>query len=291
MPAIAVLAAPVTVHADPPPSPAYVEAVQHAYDVIRGAPASSTAPADEAIRILLDGTGATQPEIIADLRARPPLYADATTRLENLLYALGHPVTASDPATAQQRLQEVLASSRYANLNRPPTPLDRLAQWIQDRISDLLRLLRGNRRGGGQVDTSLWVYLVGLAVIAVALFMVVSSMRGRFSQAAAVASSGPRPAADYFAEADRLAAGGDRVGAIRALCAAVAATLAGEGSWSVSPLTVREIFRRAPDFASLRPLLLTFEAAVYGGREVDQAAYERAAKVAASYRRPLEAAA
>jgi hypothetical protein len=47
---------------------------------------------------------------------------------------------------------------------------------------------------------------------------------------------------------------------------------------------VREIVQRAPDYARLRPLLLPFEAAVYGGREVDQATYERAAAVAAAFR-------
>jgi hypothetical protein len=54
---------------------------------------------------------------------------------------------------------------------------------------------------------------------------------------------------------------------------------------------VREIFQRAPDYASLRQLLLPFEAAVYGGRDVDAATYERAAQVAAQFRPPLEAAA
>jgi hypothetical protein len=81
------------------------------------------------------------------------------------------------------------------------------------------------------------------------------------------------------------------VGAIRALCAAVAATLAGERSWEGSPLTVREIFQRAPNYDSLRPLLVPFEAAVYGGRDVDQPTYERAAQVASAFRRPVEAAA
>jgi hypothetical protein len=54
---------------------------------------------------------------------------------------------------------------------------------------------------------------------------------------------------------------------------------------------VREIFQRAPDPVRLRPLLLPFEAAVYGGREVDQATYERAAQVAAPYREPVTVAA
>ena len=290
MPALALLAvSTATAHADPA-NPTYLAAVQRAYDLVHNAPASDSAPADEAIRVLRDGTGGTQPEIIQDLKARPPLYADATTRLANLLAALGQPVTTADPDTAKQRLHDVLSSDRYSGLHRPPSALDRLAQWIQDRISDLLRLLFG-QRGGSQVATSLWVYLVGFAVLAVTIFFVVSAMRGRFSQSLSMSPEGPRPAADFFADADRLAARRDYLGAIRALCAGVAATLAGEGSWSGSALTVREIFMKAPDFAGLRPLLLPFEAAVYGGRGVDQATYERAAQVAAAFRRPAEAAA
>jgi hypothetical protein len=103
--------------------------------------------------------------------------------------------------------------------------------------------------------------------------------------------AGPRAPADYFADADRLAARGDRVGAIRNLCAGVAATLAGERTWEGSPLTVREIFQRAPEPARLRPLLLPFEAAVYGGRGVDAATYERARQVAAPFRPSAEVAA
>jgi len=278
-----------TARADPV-NPTYLAAVQKAYDLVHNAPAADASRADAAIRVLSDGTGNTQLEIIADLRARPPLYADATTRLANLLTALGHPVTTADPDTAGQRLHDVLSSDRYSGLHRPPSALDRFAQWVQDRVSDLLRLLFG-RRGGGQAATAYWLYLVGFAVVGVAIFFLISAMRGRFSQSVSITPEGPRPAADFFADADRLAAQRDYVGAIRALCAGVAATLAGEGSWSGSALTVREIFRKAPDFASLRPLLLPFEAAVYGGRAVDQATYERAAQVAEAFRRPVEKAA
>jgi hypothetical protein len=278
-----------TADADPV-NPTYLAAVQQAYDLVHNAPASDASRADAAIRVLTDGTGDTQPEVIQDLKARPPLYADATARLANLLAALGHPVTTADPNTAGQRLHDVLSSDRYSGLHRPPSALDRLGQWIQDRISDLLRLLFGHR-GGAQLATSYWLYLVGFAVIAVAIFFVASSMRGRFSQSLSIAPEGPRPAADFFADADRLAAKRDYVGAIRALCAGVAATLAGEGSWSGSALTVREIFHKAPDFASLRPLLMPFEAAVYGGRAVDQTTYDRAALVAAAFRQPVEKAA
>jgi hypothetical protein len=180
---------------------------------------------------------------------------------------------------------------RYDALRQPPSPLDRLRQWVQDRIRDLLRFLFGGNSIGGVVPN--WVvYLIGALVIGLVAFVVFRSARGRLGGGFAELGPGaPRPPADYFAEADRLAARGDRVGAIRALCAAVAATLAGERTWEGSPLTVREIFARSSDPAALRPLLLPFEAAVYGGREVDPPTYERAREVADRFREPVEQAA
>jgi hypothetical protein len=147
--------------------------------------------------------------------------------------------------------------------------------------------------GSAGLQASGWFfYVVGAVVLVAVAFVVLRSARRGFDRGAkANQPTGPRAPADYFAEADRLAAEGDRVGAIRALCAGVAATLAGEQTWVGSPLTVREIFSRAPDPTRLRPLLLPFEAAVYGGRDVDVATYERAAQVAAQYRAPVTVAA
>jgi len=54
---------------------------------------------------------------------------------------------------------------------------------------------------------------------------------------------------------------------------------------------VREIFSRTDDPQALRPLLLPFEAAVYGGRDVDGATYDKALAAAAPFREPVEAAA
>lgn len=275
--------------AEPAPAPGYLDSVERAYAYVVNASGSNTVPAELAYRVLLEGTEGTQPEILADLRARPPNYDDARTRLQALIAALRQPITTSDPDLAQQRLGEVLAMKRYDALRRPPSVLDRFGQWIQDRIRDLLRLLFG-RRGGAQ-PPEWWIYAIGVAVVAAIVVVVFRAARGRFTQSLAAVPQGPRPPSDYFAEADELAARGDRVGAIRALCAGVAGTLEGERSWEGSPLTVREIFQRAPDFANLRQLLLPFEAAVYGGRDVDGATYERAARVAAPYRRPGEVAA
>jgi hypothetical protein len=283
------MASAMTAAADPSPTPTYAEAAQRALDIIQTASPSDTRPAAAALEVLISGTGDSQPEIANDLRARPPLYEDARQRLSALLTALGQPATTGDPALAQRRLHDVMSQSRYDALHRPPSLLDRFAQWVQDRITALLRLLFGSR--GGAQAPALWFDAVGIATLLAIVFIVFRAARGRFSQSISVVPGGPRPPADFFAEADRLAAQGDRVRAIRALCAGVAATLAGERTWEGSPLTVREIFQRAPDPASLRPLLLPFEAAVYGGREVDQATYERASQVAAPFRQPVEAAA
>lgn len=276
--------------ADPPPPPTYREAVQEAYDLVRIAAHGDPAPAVRAAAVLEAASGQSQQEILADLLRRPPDYQDATDRLSALLAALDQPAGTADPALARQRLHDVLAMSRYDPLHRPPTLLERFGQWIHDRLVDLLRFIAGNR-AGGQAPGILF-YLAGAATLVAVAVVVFRSTRGRFSQAVnASRPAGPRPPADYFADADRLAAAGDRVGAIRALCAGVAATLAGERTWEGSPLTVREIFQRAPDAGGLRPLLLPFEAAIYGGREVDQETYRRAEQVAAPFRAPVEAAA
>jgi hypothetical protein len=275
--------------ADPSAPPTYRQAVDDAYNLVQGAPPNDTASARQAISALEAGTGLTQPEVLADLRRQPPDFADAKARLIALLAALDQPADTSDPQLAQQRLHEVLAMHRYDALRRPPSLLDRFVQWVRDRINQLVALLFGGR--GGAVP-GWYFYAVGALVLAAVAVIVFRSTRGRFTEGfMANQPTGPRPAADYFAEADRLAAKGDRVGAIRALCAGVAATLAGERTWEGSPLTVREIFRRAPDPARLHPLLLPFEAAVYGGRDIDAGTYERATQVAAPFRQPATVAA
>ena len=275
--------------ADPPPPPAYRDAVQQAYDIISGAQPTDPAPAARAEAVLAAGTGDRQPEISADLATRPPDYEDARNRLKALLTAVDNPAKTDDPALAATRLHQVLAMHRYDALHQPPSLIDRLLQWLGDRLNQLLGLIG---QGSGSAAPP-WILIVIGAVLALAVAAyIVRSMGGRLGRnAVSAAPHSLRPAADYFAEADRLAAAGDRLNAVRALCAGVAATLAGERTWDGSPLTVREIFKRAPDFAALRPLLAPFEAAVYGGRDVDGDAYRAAAAAAEPFRRPLEVAA
>jgi len=247
--------------------------------------------AQKALKALEAGTGYSQPEIIADLQMKPPDLANANIRLHWLLDALTSPASTADAAQAQQRLKDVLSMHRYDALHQPPNLLDRLGQWIRDRITDLLRLLFGGGGNGLSIPV-VYFYLLGAIAVVVAAVVIFRSTRGHLDEGAfARGPTGPRAPADYFAEADRLAAAEDRVGAIRALCAGVAATLAGERTWEGSPLTVREIFQHANDPARLRPLLLPFEAAVYGGRDVDAETYKRAELAAAPFRIPAQEAA
>jgi hypothetical protein len=281
----------VVVSADPSPPVPYRQAVSDAYRIVSQAAQGDVQAAHQAAGVLQAGTGSSQPEILADLAKRPPDFKDAGARLQALLGALDHPAATGDPAADQSKLDQVLAMHQYDALHRPPSALDRLGQWVNDRVREFLRFLFGGNSIGGVIPN--WVaYGIGILIIALVGFVVFRSTRGRFGgDMAGLAAIGPRAPADFFADADRLAAKGDRVAALRALCAGVAATLAGERTWEGSPLTVREIFQRAPDPAALRPLLLPFEGAVYGGRDVDAVTYERAAAVAARFRGPLAVAA
>jgi hypothetical protein len=284
--ALAFVLFPVAASADPQPPPSYVDAVDRAYALIQFADPADTGPAAAAYAVLYDGTGVSQPEILDDLRAKPPNYDGARQRLRALLAELDDPLGAPDPALAAQKLHDVMAMHRYDALHRPPSLFDRLGQWVQDRIAQLLRFLFGR---GGQSIPDWWFYGIGILTLVVVAVVVFRAARGRFTSSIALVPDRPRAPADHFTEADRLARAGDRVGAIRELCAGVAATIAGERSWEGSPLTVREIFRRAPDHARLDQLLAPFEAAVYGGKPVDADTYDRAAAVADAYRRPRPA--
>src|SRR5258708_10862024 len=152
------------VAADPAPPPTYRQAVEDAYNLIRGAAPNDVTSALKAVGALEAGTGPTQPEILADLERRPPDYQDAKARLLSLLAALDQPAGTTDPELAQQRLHDVLAMHRYDALHRPPSPLDRFVQWVRDRFEQLLRLLFG---GGGPPAPGWVFYLVGAAGLAV----------------------------------------------------------------------------------------------------------------------------
>jgi hypothetical protein len=275
--------------ADRPPS--YADSVDQALQILRDTRGDDRAAAARAADVLEAGTGQSQREILVQLRRDPPDVADARARLSALSRAVRSPAFAPEPARARQAIRDILAQPRYAGLDRGESPLDRLRDaglrlliWVLDRLGDVV--------SGGFGLVLAAAAAVGLALAAL---VVVRSARWRGRRdVRAGAAAGPdgRPLPeDRFAAADRMAAAGDYDGAVRALAGAVAAALADERAWLVSPLTVRELFARAPDPAALRPLLAAFEASVYGDRRADEAAYRRAAGSAAFYRPARGAAA
>src|SRR5258708_39090252 len=97
---------------------------------------------------------------------------------------------------------------------------ERFVEWVRDRIGQLLRLLFG----GSGAPAPAWIfYLIGVIGLAAVAFVVFRSTRGRFTEGLGAAQpAGPPAPAGYFAEAGRLAPGGDRVRALRNLCARLA---------------------------------------------------------------------
>lgn len=263
---------------------AYADSVDRALQVLRDARADDRDAARRAADVLEAGTGQSQREILVDLRQSPPDVADARDRLAALAKADRSPAFAPEPARAHQAVNDILAQPRYAGLSQGPSLTDRirdallqLAVWVLDRIGAVLT------SGFGLALVA--AAAAGLALIAVTVARS-ARWRGRREARTPRGAAAGDPHEDRFARADRLAAGGDLDGAVRALAGAVAAVLGGDRAWEASPLTVRELFARAPDPAALRPLLTAFEASVYGRRPPDPETYRRAEAAAAPHRPP-----
>jgi len=262
----------------------YADSVDRALQALRDTRGDDRAAARRAADGLEACTGQSQREILAELRQDPPDIADARDRLAALSRAARSPAFAPEPARAHSAVRDILAQPRYAALRQDPSLGDRIrdallraAVWVLERI-------------GGVVSSGFGIVLILAAAAGLALVAIVivrsSRWRGR-PEARAGGLAGPGGAGtspDRFADADRLAAAGDLDGAVRALAGAVAAALADDRAWTMSPLTVRELFARSSDPATLRPLLVAFEAAVYGERPPDADAYRGADAAAAPYR-------
>ena len=263
----------------------YADSVDRALQTLRLGPADDPQVARQAASELETGTGDSQREILDELRANPPKVADARARLTALSAAARSPAFTPAPGRASSALRDILSQPRYAALNGGPSLTDRLGYLV---LSILVWLLE---RGGGRAfSVVLWAVLAAGAVcLAVMLFFLLRRIsRGPRREARSVAAALEEAARDRFADADRLAAAGDLTGAVRSLAGAVAAALGDDRDWERSPLTVREIFARARQPGALRPLLLVFEAAVYGARTPALEDYQRAADAAAPFRRRPE---
>jgi hypothetical protein len=267
--------------------PSYADSVDRALTLVRSAPAGDTSAAAEAADVLQAGTGSTEPEILDDLRATPPRLDDARVRLTALERAVRSPAFTPEPRKADDAVRGILSRPRYAAIQGGPSLWERLqaavvrlAVWALDHLGP---------RGGVPSWVRWIVPVVALTLLVLVAALVLRSVRGHGRKEARIAGqalASGEAAHDRFADADRLAAAGRFPDAVRSLAGGVAAALGDERDWEVSPLTVREIFGRSPDPVALGPLLAAFEAAVYGGRELDAETYARAERAAAPYRRP-----
>jgi hypothetical protein len=262
----------------------YANAVHRALTLVQFAERGDVPSVQQAIDVLTRDTANTQPEVLRDLRRNPPDLADADQRLQALYATMQARVDTPDSAQADRQLQTILSQPRYSGLSVGPSLPERILDFIVRRIGDLLSWLGV---GGMHLNIPIWVWLlIGLAAV---LGIIAWPIRGGLSRGgreARLRRAAPmaRVWADFFGDADRLAASHDYVGAIKALAGGVAVHLRGEHVWEHSPFTVRELFQQSDRADALRPLLLSFEEASYGHRPPDADTYGRAAEAAAPYR-------
>ena len=235
--------------------------------------------------MLATAPGPSQPEILRDLGAEPPNLTDADQRLQALFTALQARVDTPNPDRARQQLNGVLSMARYVGLGSGASLVDRIFSAVTTALGRFFAWL-----GLGQLHPNIpvWFWL-GFAALII-LGIILWPIRGALSRGGREAVPRPaagvvRPSVDFFAEADRLAAGGDYLRAIQALAGGVTMRISGERAWNRSPFTVRELFARTEHRELLSPLLRSFEEASYGGRPPDAPMYAKAADAAERYRR------
>jgi len=267
------------------PADDYTNAVHRALTLVQFAERGDVPSVQQAIDVLVEGTGGSQPEILKDLRKSPPDLGDADQRLQALYSTLQARVDTPDPSQAQRQLRGILSQARYAGLTAGPSLPEQILDFIVGRIGDLLRWLGVEKL---HLNIPIWVWLaIGIAAVTA---IIVWPIRGGLSRGgrearARTAAVMARRSVDFFGHADQLAASNDYVGAIKALTGGVSVQLRGEHAWEHSPFTVRELFQQSDRAEALRPLLLSFEEASYGHRTPDEVTYARAAEAAAPYRR------
>jgi hypothetical protein len=262
----------------------YTNAVHRALTLVQFAERGDVPSVQQAIDVLVQGTGSSQPEILRDLRKIPPDLGDADQRLQGLYTTLQARVDTPDPAQAQQQLQGILSQARYSGLTAGPSLTQQAIDYILGRIRDFLSWLGV---GNLHLNIPIWVWLaIGILALLAIIGWVIRGALSPGGREARLRARTPMALrrVDFFGDADRLAAKHDYAGAIKALAGGVAVRLRGEHAWEHSPFTVRELFQQSDRAEALRPLLLSFEEASYGHRTPDAATYARAADAAAAYR-------
>jgi len=263
----------------------YANAIHRALTLVQFAERGDQPSIGQALRVLTTAPGPSQPEILRDLGAQPPNLIDADQRLQALVTALQARIDTPDPDRARQQLNRVLSMPRYVGLGSGASILDRIISAV---TAALGRFFSWLGLGNLHPNIPLWFWLgfAALIILGIILWPIRGALsRGGREAVPRSASAAARPALDFFAEADRLAAAGDYLGAIQALAGGVTMRISGERAWDRSPFTVRELFARAEHQERLSFLLRSFEEASYGRRPPDAPMYARAAEAAQRYRR------
>jgi len=262
----------------------YTNAVHRALTLVQFAERGDTPSIGQALQVLASAPGPSQPEILRDLGVEPPNLTDADQRLQALYAALQARVDTPDPERARQQLNDVLSMPRYVGLVSGPSIVERIVDTITSALGRFLRWLGvGNLHLG--IPLWVWLALAALFILGIIIWPIRGTLgRGGREAVPRPAPSAVRPSVDFFAEADRMAAAGDFLGAIQALTGGVTVKISGERAWDRSPFTVRELFARTEHPEQLRPLLRSFEEASYGQRAPDRPMYAQAVEAAQRYR-------
>lgn len=181
---------------------------------------------------------------------------------------MGLPPSEHDPGTVRDLADEILAQARY---DRPPKPIiERIMDWIGDRLSDLFGRLVGG--GGGTVIA--WIIVAG--ALAGIVFLLVRY--GRVTLPALASADEPevmveltRSAREWRAEAGRLEGEGRWAEGLRCRHRGLVADLVRRGAipeqaGRTAGEYVRDVARTLPDATpALAAATELFEAAWYGG--------------------------
>ena len=262
----------------------YTNAIHRALTLVQFAERGDTPSIGQALQVLATAPGPSQPEILHDLGLEPPNLTDADQRLQALYTALQARVDTPDPDRAHQQLNNVLSMPRYVGLASGPSIVERILDTVTTALGRFLRWLGvGNLHLG--IPLWVWLALAALFILGIIVWPIRATIgRGGREAVPRHAPSAVLPSMDFFAEADRMAAAGDFMGAIQALTGGVTVKISGERAWDRSPFTVRELFQRTEHPELLRPLLRSFEAASYGHRAPDRPMYTQAVEAAQRYR-------
>ena len=213
--------------------------------------------------------------------------------------SLENPANTSDPQGAKARLSHILADPRYAGIQTQPSYWDQFVHWLLRILFEILNLIQAilASTGASNLPPAFW-YVVLVVAGGAIIVLLVWALRSPRRRADPEGSESHRAAAahafaqDQFELAERLASQGNLAEAVRALARGVATRLSGEPYWETSPLTVRELFGASEHTSGpLQPVLVPFEAAVYGHQAPDRHAYERALAAAAPFRTATPASA